>query len=133
MTKISNPARGVAARVLLVDDQPDQVEMYHFALADGGFVVDAAGTGQQAIERAREERPDVIVLDLRLPDLSGWEVCAVLKEDPHTAAIPIIILTAAASPTLAEQAAAAGCAAHLVKPCYPEDLIEAVRQVLAVG
>jgi CheY-like chemotaxis protein len=133
---VTNPsihARGVAARVLLVDDQPDQVEMYHFALASSGFVVDAAGTGQQAIEGAREQHPDVIVLDLRLPDISGWDVCAILKGDPETASIPIIILTAAASPTLAQQAAESGCAAHLVKPCYPEDLIAAVRQVLAVG
>jgi CheY-like chemotaxis protein len=116
-----------------VDDQPDQVEMYHFALQDSGFIVDEAGTGNQAIQRAREAQPDVIVLDLRLPDMSGWDVCAVLKGDPRTAAIPIIILTAAASPDLAEQAADAGCAAHLLKPCYPEDLIQAVRDVLAVG
>ena len=107
--------------------------MYHFALEGGGFLVDSAETGQQAIERAREGHPDLIVLDLRLPDISGWEVCAVLKGDPDTASIPIIILTAAVSSTLAEQAGAAGCAAHLVKPCFPEDLIAAVRDVLAVG
>ena len=107
--------------------------MYYFALEGAGFVVDEAGTGTQAIARAREGQPDVIVLDLRLPDMSGWDVCEVLKRDPLTAAIPVIILTAAVSPNLAEQAADAGCAAHLLKPCYPDDLIQAVRQVLAVG
>ena len=127
----SNPARGVGARVLLVDDQPDQVEMYHFALADSGFVVDEAENGAQAIERARSHHPDVIVLDLRLPDMSGWEVCSALKADPQTADIPIIILTAAVSVRLPQQAAEAGCAAYLLKPCYPDDLTRAVREVLA--
>ncbi len=131
MDNFSNPARGVGPRVLLVDDQPDQVEMYHFALADAGFTVVEAENGAQAIERARLHHPDVIVLDLRLPDISGWDVCSTLKTDPRTADIPIIILTAAASALLPQQAADAGCAAHLLKPCYPEDLTQAVRDVLS--
>jgi CheY-like chemotaxis protein len=122
-----------AARILLVDDQPDQVEMYHFALEQAGFVVDDAENGTMAIACAREERPDVIVLDIRLPDMSGWDVCNVLKRDPETAAIPIIILTAAASSKLAQEAADHGCAAHLVKPCYPDELTQTVRQVLAAA
>jgi|SRR5688572_16679745 two-component system alkaline phosphatase synthesis response regulator PhoP len=125
--------RGVGSRILLVDDQPDQVEMYQFALEHGGFIVHEAANGTDAIARARLLRPDLIVLDLRLPDMSGWDVCAVLKGDQATAQIPIVILTAAASATLAEQAAQHGCAAHLVKPCFPEDLTKVVRQILAAA
>ena len=118
------------ARVLLVDDGPDQVEMYQFALESAAFDVSAAYTGRSAIERARELVPDVIVLDVRMPDVSGWDVCVALKADPRTAGIPIVILTAAASAALAEDAAQAGCVAYLVKPCYPDDLARTLRVVL---
>jgi two-component system phosphate regulon response regulator PhoB len=117
--------------VLLVDDEPDQVEMYRYSLEESGFAVISANTGADAVTRAREQRPDVIVLDVRLPDMSGWDVCAALKTDPRTERIPIVILTAVASTTLARDAANAGCVAHLLKPCYPSELTESVRTVLA--
>jgi putative two-component system response regulator len=85
------------------------------------------------INRIRSRCTSLIVLDLRLPDMSGWNVCATLKGDPATAQIPIVILTAAASAGLGEQAAQHGCVAHLVKPCFPEDLTQMVRQVLAAA
>jgi two-component system phosphate regulon response regulator PhoB len=125
-------SRGLAgARVLIVDDEPDQVEMYQYALEEAGFRVLAAFTGDNGIARARDAAPDVIVLDLRLPDMSGWDVCRALKSDPVTEQIPVVILTAAASPTLGQQAAAAGCVAHLLKPCYPEELTKTIRGILA--
>jgi CheY-like chemotaxis protein len=117
-------------QVLLVDDEADQVEMYQLSLERAGFAVLSAHTGDEGVRLARTRRPDAIVLDLRLPDITGWEVCGLLKADPQTERIPIVILTAAASPTLGEQAASAGCAAHLVKPCFPEELIEVLRTVL---
>jgi CheY-like chemotaxis protein len=122
-----------AARILLVDDEPDQVEMYHLALEHAGFAVDDAVTGAAAIAQARQLHPNLIVLDVRLPDMSGWDVCDALKTDPATAEIPIIILTAAASATIGQQAAEHGCVAHLLKPCYPEDLTQMVRQILATA
>lgn len=123
----------VAPLVLLVDDEPDQVEMYQLSLEEAGFRVATAYRGNVAVERACQLQPDAIVLDVRLPDLSGWEVCAMLKADPRTEHAPIIILTAAASPTLGEQASAAGCATHLLKPCFPEQLIEALRVTMRAG
>jgi CheY-like chemotaxis protein len=128
------PPRGTAgAQVLLVDDDPDQVEMYRYALEDVGFVVVSAGTGHDALTHARTLGPDVIVLDVRLPDMTGWEVCTVLKTDPRTDAIPVIVLTAAASPNLATEATNAGCAACLLKPCYPDQLAVSIRNVLATA
>ena len=122
-----------ATRVLLVDDDPDQVDMYSYALQIAGFVVDAAGTGADAVVRARERHPDVIVLDVRLPDMNGWDVCASLKADPVTEHVPVIVLTAAVTATLATDAANAGCAAYLLKPCYPDQLTTVIRDVLATA
>jgi two-component system, cell cycle response regulator DivK len=121
------------ARILLVDDELDQVEMYRFALEEVGFVVFAASTGGEAVTRARHLHPDAIVLDVRLPDITGWEVCGLLKSDPGTEQIPVLILTAAAAPTLAADAAKAGCAGYLLKPCYPDQLIASLREVLAAA
>lgn len=117
--------------VLLVDDEPDQVEMYQLSLEQAGFRVVVAYNGSDATGRARDSHPDIVVLDVRLPDLSGWDVCGVLKTDPQTEHIPIVILTAAASSTLGEQAAAARCAAFLLKPCFPDQLIRTIREVIA--
>lgn len=123
--------RQATCRVLLVDDEPEQVEMYTLGLTTAGFDVRPAYTGADCLAAALTERPDVIVLDLRLPDLSGLDVCARLKGDPGTARIPIILITAAASPSLPMQARAAGCAAFLLKPCFPDDLAGTIRQILA--
>ena len=121
----------MAPLVLLVDDEPDQVEMYRLGLEAAGFRVIYAYNGADGMSRAREYQPQAIVLDVRLPDMTGWEVCTVLKTDPRTKHVPIIILTAAAEPTLPEQAVAAGCASYLLKPCFPDKLTRVVRDVIA--
>jgi CheY-like chemotaxis protein len=133
MTTTHSSREQTGAQILLVDDDPDQVEMYRYALEDVGFVVVGASTGSEAVTRARALRPDVVVLDVRLPDMSGWEVCKVLKTDPSTGNIPVIVLTAAATTTLAADAANAGCAAYLLKPCYPDQLAVSIRNVLATA
>jgi len=126
----ATPARG--ARILLVDDEPDQREMYRFGLEHAGFTVDEAVNGADALTHARSVPPDLIVLDLRLPDIDGWEVCRLLKADLQTSRIPIVILTATPNPTHAERARGAGCAAYLLKPCLPEDLAQTVRRILSL-
>ena len=131
---MTSPPRGVSGvRVLLVDDEPDQLEMYQYALEGAGFTVFSAQNGELGIERARALTPDVIVLDVRLPDMTGWDVCSVLKTDPRTERIPVIILTAVATPTLPQDAANYGCAAHLLKPCYPDELTRTVRAFVAAA
>jgi DNA-binding response OmpR family regulator len=123
----------VGALVLLVDDEPDQVEMYQYGLEVAGFDVVPAYSGASAIAHARERAPDVIVLDVRLGDISGWKVCEILKADAATARIPVVILTAAASPTLPREAVESGCVAYLVKPCYPDELAQTIRAALGVA
>ena len=116
--------------MLLIDDEPEQVEMYQLSLETAGFEVISAYTGGDGVRLARARQPDAIVLDLRLPDITGWEVCGLLKSDPQSERIPVVILTAVDSPGLSDQAARAGCAAHLLKPCFPDQLIKVVRTVL---
>lgn len=121
------------ARILLVDDEPDHVAMYRLALEDAGFAVMSASTGAAAAAVAREWAPHLIVLDVRLPDMSGWEVCRLLRGDRATAAIQVLILTAAAMPTLAADAERAGCAGCILKPCYPDQLVASIRTLLAIA
>jgi CheY-like chemotaxis protein len=123
-------ASGSPPLVLIVDDEPDHVDMYQLALELAGFRVVAAYTGMQGVELARALRPHATVLDLRLPDISGWDVLVRLKSDERTREIPVVLLTAAATSTLPEEAARAGCAACLTKPCFPDRLAVAVRSVL---
>lgn len=104
--------------------------MYRYGLEQEGFVVIAATDGPVAIAQARSAHPDAIVLDLRMPDMDGWEVCAQLKSDSGTSRIPIVILTAAASPALSKEVERAKCAAFLIKPCYPGDLARTLRAVI---
>ena len=119
--------------VLLVDDEAEQIELYRYGLEQEGFIVIDATDGRAAIAQAQSANPDAIVLDLRMPDMDGWQVCEHLKADSRTSRIPIVILTAAASPTLGEEAEHAGCAAFLIKPCYPSDLARALRAVMKPG
>src|ERR1043166_4556218 len=81
-------------RILVVDDEPDITALVAYHLARGGYRVSTAGTGQEALKAAREERPDVVVLDLMLPGVSGYEVLRELRRHPDTADVGVILLTA---------------------------------------
>jgi len=114
-------------RALVVDDYLDAREMYAEFLAFKGYEVVQAQNGLQAVAQATSLLPDFILLDLALPDIDGIEVTRRLKKAPETSAIPIIMLTANAQPTMLEEARKVGCAAVVVKPCTPEELLEIVQ------
>ncbi|MFL5455098.1 MAG: response regulator [Myxococcales bacterium] len=114
-------------RALVVDDYVDAREMYAEYLSFKGFEVVQAQNGLQAVAQATSLLPDFILLDLALPDIDGIEVTRRLKKAPETAAIPIIMLTANAQPRMLEEARKVGCAAVVVKPCTPEELLEIVQ------
>jgi len=116
----------VQTRALVVDDYDDAREMYAEFLAYRGFEVLQAENGLQALALAESLCPDFIVLDLALPDIDGIEVTRRLKASPTTSSIPIVMLTANAQPAMLEEARKAGCAAVLVKPCAPDELLEVV-------
>ena len=117
-------------RVLLVDDYPDAREMYSEYLQFSGFEVVEAANGIEALQSALERTPDIILMDLSLPVMDGWEATRRLKADDRTASIPVVALTGHALAGISEGAKRAGCDAFVTKPCLPEDLVKEIRKVL---
>ncbi len=117
--------------VLLVDDYSDAREMYSEYLEFSGFDVVEASNGMEALERANDHAPDIILMDLSLPVMDGWETTRRLKADTKTAGIPVVALTGHALAAVFEGARQAGCDAFVTKPCLPEDLVKEIRKMLA--
>lgn len=117
-------------RVLLVDDYADAREMYAEFLEFSGFHVTQAVNGIEALERALENPVDIILMDLSLPVMDGWEATRRLKADPRTADIPVVALTGHALSGISERARKAGCDSFVTKPCLPEDLVTEIRKIL---
>jgi CheY-like chemotaxis protein len=117
-------------RVLLVDDYPDAREMYSEYLRFSGFDVIEAANGMEALQRAADESPDIILMDLSLPVMDGWEATRRLKADERTASIPVVALTGHALAGISEGARQAGCDAFVTKPCLPDELVLEVRRIL---
>jgi CheY-like chemotaxis protein len=116
--------------VLLVDDYADAREMYSEYLQYSGFDVVEASNGMEALTRAAETDPDIILMDLSLPVMDGWEATRRLKADHRTADIPVVALTGHALAGISDGAKRAGCDAFVTKPCLPEDLVKEIRRVL---
>lgn len=114
--------------ILVADDYQDTREIVHEVLTDAGFEVLEADTGESALAEVAARRPDLILLDLSLPGIDGWEVAHRLRADPATATLPIVALTAHTSPAEHERARRAGCDDIVVKPCYPDDIVAAVTK-----
>src|SRR5262249_26273874 len=127
-TEMTN--KGEKHRVLLVDDYPDAREMYAEYLQFSGFEVVEAGDGMGARQRAIDTEPDIILMDLSLPVMDGWEATRRLKADKRTASIPVVALTGHALAGISEGAKRAGCDAFVTKPCLPEDLVKEIRRIL---
>ena len=116
-----NTVADIRPRVLMIDDSTAERDLYAFML-EGYLRVLTAARGAEGLELAERERPDAIVLDVMMPEMNGWEVCRRLKSNPHTASIPVIMLTAQDEPTLVEEASRNGATHLLRKPCPVEKL-----------
>ena len=124
---------GVRAKILVVDDEPEAVELLEFNLKQAGFDVIAAADGAQALRKARSAHPCLIVLDLMLPEIDGLEVCKMLRRDPATARIPIIMLTAKAAEIDRVLGLELGAEDYITKPFSPRELVLRVQKVLKRG
>ena len=113
--------RGPRPLVLIVDDQPTNVRLVADILGPG-YDMAFATTARRALDLARSRRPDLVLLDVHLPDLHGYEVCRQLKADERTAHAPVLFLTASDDPAFEDQRRAAGAAETLLKPIDPERL-----------
>lgn len=118
-------------KVLIVDDFEDNRAMYAEFLRYSGLEVVEAKDGAEAVEKARTEMPDLVVMDLSLPVIDGWEATRRIKHDPSTRDIPIVALTGHALEGHSQGAREAGCEGFLAKPCLPETLLETIKEILA--
>jgi CheY-like chemotaxis protein len=119
-----------APLVLIVDDAFDNREAYAEYLRFRGFRTLEAGTGAAALDQARGHRPDVILLDLRLPDIDGLEVSRLVRADPTLRQAKVIAVSAAVFPADIADAMRSGCHAFLQKPCLPDTLVAEIERLL---
>ncbi len=120
-------------KVLLIDDDPDFVHIFEAALSKEGFQTTASGTGEDGLAKAKSEKPDLILLDQVLPDLSGNDVLKTLKADDQTKAIPVIFLSNFSQEELVKVALDEGAVDYVFKyQVEPKDVIAKVKEVLKV-
>ncbi len=120
-----------ASTILLVEDNPDNRTIYGTILRHVGYGVAEAETGEEGIRIAREILPALILMDVAMPGMDGWEATRILKGDAATAAIPIIALTAHAMAEDRQRATDAGCDGYLSKPVEPRRVVQEVERLLA--
>lgn len=117
-------------RILIVDDEADVLKMVTYRVQKAGYEALTAIDGEKALEAVDKEHPDLILLDLRLPIVDGWEVCHHLKNDKKTASIPIIILSASISALNAEKTKELKAEDYVLKPFEPSILLEKIKQLI---
>jgi CheY-like chemotaxis protein len=118
------------ASILVVEDYPDNLALMTYLLSAAGHDVRGAGTGRQTVTTAHEDLPDIVVLDIQLPDMDGYQVLAELRADPRTAAIPVVAVTAYAMVGDRDDALAAGFDGYLPKPITPRTFAQTIESYL---
>ncbi|CAN5849086.1 response regulator [soil metagenome] len=127
---IVEPSASMNQTILLVEDNEDNRIIYTTVLRHVGYDVIEAHDGVQAIALARSAKPDLILMDISIPEIDGWEATRILRQDPATSAIPIVALTAHALQDDREKAAQVGFTAYLAKPVNPRAVVAEVRRWL---
>jgi DNA-binding response OmpR family regulator len=118
-------------KILVAEDERDIREMIAFTLRFAGYEVVIANDGEQAVSLAAEELPDLILLDVRMPRLTGYDACRTIKADPSLKSIPVAFLSAKGQEDEIQAGLQAGAEEYLLKPFAPEELTEHVRAILA--
>lgn len=119
-------------KILVVDDEPDVVEMIVLALTGEGFEVVQAYDGLSALDMVESEQPDLVLLDIMMPMMSGYQVCEQLKANPLTKDIPIVCLTSASAPDVHAKSIQLGAVGLMEKPFLPSELADQVRRFLKI-
>ncbi len=118
------------AKILIAEDEPDIRDLVKFTLTYAGHEVVAVGNGAEAVEAARAEQPDMILMDVRMPRMTGYEACTAMKADPATRDIPVVFLSAKGQDAEIQTGLAAGASEYLLKPFAPMELSERVGELL---
>ena len=116
----------MAQKILIVEDNSDLSQLLAFYLSDAGYETSLAGNLAQGISKALAERPDLIITDLYLPDMNAVDATVILKQDPATSGIPIVVLTAETTRLWKTKALKAGAAEYILKPISARDLLQVV-------
>lgn len=123
----------MSEKILIVEDEPDILRLVDFNLRAAGYQTVKASTGKDALEKARAERPNLVLLDLMLPDIRGTEVCVQLKNDPRTSGIPVVMLTAKSEEVDRVVGFELGADDYIAKPFSPRELTLRIRAILRRG
>jgi DNA-binding response OmpR family regulator len=122
----------MAAKILVVDDEQDMVELLTYTLKEKGYKVFTATSGLEALNKARKHLPDLILLDLMLDGIDGYSICEILRRQPSTATVPVIMITALAGQIVRLNGLASGADDFVSKPFSPADLIARVARLCEV-
>jgi CheY-like chemotaxis protein len=114
-------------RILVVEDNMDTYELVHFILEKNEYQTFLAVNGRDGVDAALKQKPDLIIMDMSMPEMDGWTATGIIKRDEQTSAIPLIALTAHALPGDRQRAMDAGCNEYITKPMDLGELVEAVQ------
>ena len=117
-------------KILIAEDERDIRELVSFSLQFGGFTVVQAANGVEALERAQAERPDLILMDVRMPKMTGYEACKQMKQMPELRDIPVVFLSAKGQESEIQTGLEAGAEEYILKPFAPDELVKQVQAVL---
>ncbi len=119
------------AKILIAEDEPDIRELVTFTLRFSGYEVVAAANGEEAVQLAARELPDLILMDVRMPRLTGYDACRLIKADPDLRDIPVVFLSAKGQESEIQAGLNAGAEEYLLKPFAPHQLTDRVRAILS--
>ncbi|MDK1029033.1 MAG: response regulator [Anaerolineae bacterium] len=119
------------AKILIAEDEPDIRELVAFILQFAGYDVVTGTNGEEAVQLAKSESPDLILLDVRMPRMTGYDACRQIKADPNLKNVPVVFLSAKGQEAEVQDGMEAGAEEYLLKPFAPDHLTERVRSILA--
>lgn len=120
----------MAKKILIVDDEPDILQLLEMRLRANGFEVVTGSSGEQALQKVKQEGPDLIVMDVLMPPPNGYQTCRQLKDDPKYKNIPVILLTAKTTESDQFWGMESGADKYITKPYNAEDLLAAIKKLL---
>lgn len=118
-------------KILIVEDEPDIRDLIAFTLRFAGYEIVTGSNGEEAVQLAKQEFPDMILLDVRMPVMTGYEACKLIKADPELKDVPVVFLSAKGQEAEIRDGMDAGAEDYLLKPFAPDQLTERVRSILA--
>ena len=119
------------AKILIAEDEPDIRELVSFMLKFAGYEVVAASNGEDAVRTASRERPDLVLMDVRMPRMTGYDACRMMKANPDLRDVPVVFLSAKGQDSEIQSGLEAGAEAYLLKPFSPAELTNRVRGILS--